>query len=118
MVGASFSGPIPPPAILAGYENIHKGAADRIIKMAEDQLSHRHTIEKNVINSNIKNEGKGMLLTFILNIVLMVAGFILLLFDKSIAGYFAIFVPTVFNVGNYIYNKGRENSVKKEDKEK
>ena len=34
---ASFSGPIPPPNILAGYNAIEPGLADRIMKMAEHQ---------------------------------------------------------------------------------
>ena len=38
---ASFSGPLPPPAALAKYEEIQPGAADRIISMAEKEQSHR-----------------------------------------------------------------------------
>lgn len=115
-MGTSFSGPIPPPALLSGYEEICKGAADRIIKMAEGQMSHRHKIEKRVIDSNIKHEGIGMWLAFFLSAGLMVAGFILLLLEKHAAvAYLAIFGPAVFNVGNYIYNKGKENSLKRED---
>lgn len=42
----SFSGPLPHPDLLAGYEISVPGAADRIIKMAEEEQSHRHLIEK------------------------------------------------------------------------
>lgn len=37
-VTATFKGPIPPPNILQGYENISPGFADRIIGMAEHAL--------------------------------------------------------------------------------
>jgi len=41
----SFSGPIPPPHILAEYENILPGAADRILAMSEKQSNHRQNLE-------------------------------------------------------------------------
>ena len=34
---AEFSGPIPPPSIIEGYERVLPGSADRIISMAEKQ---------------------------------------------------------------------------------
>lgn len=41
-----FSGPLPPPEILNGYEQVLPGSADRIIRMAEGQASHRQAIER------------------------------------------------------------------------
>ena len=41
-----FQGPLPPPAVLAQYENIHSGFADRIISMAETQAAHRQSLER------------------------------------------------------------------------
>jgi uncharacterized membrane protein len=35
VVAASFQGPLPPPSILRGYDEITPGAAERIIAMAE-----------------------------------------------------------------------------------
>lgn len=34
-IRSEFSGPMPPPSILSGYEKILPGAADRILSMAE-----------------------------------------------------------------------------------
>lgn len=45
------SGPIPDPMTLERYDQILPGAAERIIKMAEDQSTHRREIEKIVIIS-------------------------------------------------------------------
>lgn len=116
-VAASFSGPLPPPHILEGYEKIQSGAADRIIKMAEQQASHRQELEKSVIKSNIKNEHIGMWLAFTLTAGLMIFGGYLIMNDKDTIGYFAIFGPVVFHAANYIYNKKREeNSSEKEHK--
>ena len=38
----SFMGPIPPPGILAGYNNVIPNGADRVIMMAEKEQAHRH----------------------------------------------------------------------------
>lgn len=47
-----FSGPIPHPRILKGYEEILPGSADRILTMAENQSKHRQAIEAEVVHSN------------------------------------------------------------------
>ena len=62
--GAFFGGPIPPPDILAGYDQVVPGAADRIITMAETQSRHRQEIEKSIINSDIRNSKLGLWLGF------------------------------------------------------
>ena len=46
-VSQSFSGPLPPPEILRKFDEVVPGAAERIIKMAEDQSIHRKELEKN-----------------------------------------------------------------------
>jgi uncharacterized membrane protein len=44
----SFMGPIPPPGMLAEYNNVIPNGADRVIKMAEKEQAHRHNIEANI----------------------------------------------------------------------
>jgi uncharacterized membrane protein len=41
----SFSGPLPPPEILRGYETLVSGAADRILSIAEEDAKHLRQIE-------------------------------------------------------------------------
>ena len=41
VIAQQFSGPIPPPDALAQYNNIVPGAAERILKMAENQAAAR-----------------------------------------------------------------------------
>lgn len=45
----SFSGPIPPPAILEGYERLVPGAAARILNMAEAEAAHLRQIERDAL---------------------------------------------------------------------
>lgn len=63
---SSFSGPIPPPEILKGYNDIIDGGANRILIMTEMQLSHRISLEKDVIKQQQKQSGRGQIMGFIL----------------------------------------------------
>ena len=42
----SFSGPLPPPAMLSQYEQICPGFAERILLMAEREATNRHDLDK------------------------------------------------------------------------
>lgn len=74
----AFSGPIPPPAHLEQYERILPGAAERILKMAEEQSAHRRSLETKVIDSGVISSNRGLWFGFIIGL----AGF-------SIVGYSA-----------------------------
>ncbi len=56
-----YSGPLPRPEDLAKYDQIVPGAAERIIKMAEKEMQHRHATEDKL--------SKGMTITTYLSIV-------------------------------------------------
>lgn len=82
----SFSGPIPPPAILEQYNTIVPNAAERILKMAENQASHRHQIESKVIDSEIKNSRTGLHYGLIIGLAAIIGGTICTLKGFQIAG--------------------------------
>ncbi len=69
-----FSGPLPHPDILARYEQILQGAADRIISMAEAQSRHRQTLETEVIASDIKNSRIGLYCGLIIGLTAILSG--------------------------------------------
>lgn len=100
-----YSGPIPPAEELIKYEQACPGAADRIICMAENQATHRQGLEAKVIGSNVGNEKIGMYLAFILTFLMILVGTYLIMNNKSVIGFIAIFSPCLFQAGNYIYIK-------------
>lgn len=44
-----YSGPIPPPEILSGFEQIVPGAAERILAMAEENGKHQRDMEQKAL---------------------------------------------------------------------
>lgn len=89
------NGPLPPPSMLAGYEEVLSGAADRIVLMAESQQTHRHAIERMVISSNIANERLGTIVGGLLAVLGILGSFALLFLGKSIEGFAAVLLELV-----------------------
>lgn len=71
---SQFIGPIPPPEILSGYENIQAGFADRVIKMAEKQSEHRQKLEAEKLKYEGRDSLLGIFFAFIICISFIVAG--------------------------------------------
>lgn len=62
------SGPLPAPSILEQYEHIIPGAAERILKMAEEQSLHRRLLEARVVEHGIKSSQKGLFFGLIIGL--------------------------------------------------
>ena len=105
---ASFSGPIPPPALLEKYNEVIPNGAERIMAMAERQSAHRELLEARVVNGNVSNQTRGSYFAFAIVLVAIVAGFELIREGRNVAGLAAIIsaiggVATVF-----IYTKNEQ----------
>jgi uncharacterized membrane protein len=74
IVEQKFSGPIPHPDILAGYEKIVPGAAERIIQMAESEQKHRHCLENTALQADISEAKRGQILAFSIGSVVVAIG--------------------------------------------
>jgi len=97
-------GPLPSPEVLAGYEQIHPGAANRIIRMAEQQVKHRQSLEQKIVSSDHKIQSRAMNYSFFLTVLLFVFGVYLVIQDRSL-GYLAVFGPAVFHVSAFAYDR-------------
>jgi len=53
-----FEGPMPPPQLLAHYESICPGSADRMLKMAEQEADHRRKTETTIVDAQIQYNNK------------------------------------------------------------
>lgn len=111
---SSFSGPIPPPEILRGYNEIVSNGAERIMAMAEKQSNHRMQLEDLVIREELRQSRVGQIFGFILGIVgLGLATLLAILGHEVIAGIFGTTIilglVTVFVLGKKAQNKDLEN---------
>jgi len=72
-VASFFSGPLPSPEILEHYSRIIPDGADRIMRMAENQSTHRIKIEDKNIDAQIKESKRGQIFGLIIAIVVLMA---------------------------------------------
>lgn len=61
ILSASHEGPIPPPGLLAQYDQIAPGAAARIMNWAEEDLAHSRSMEREVLRTIAAERKRGQL---------------------------------------------------------
>jgi uncharacterized membrane protein len=111
------SSPLPPPSELASYNEIIPQGADRIMKMAEAQSSHRIEIEKKVILSQQGQESKGQFFGFVIGLVGLLCGSYTAISGQPIAGAVIGGVPLAGLVSVFLYSKHKDSSGREEKRE-
>lgn len=87
-----FSGPLPPPNLLKGYDDVVPGSAEKIIGQFIEQGEHRRTMEKVVITGDDRRANWGMIAAFSLAFI-SVAGSLYILNSRDDAvGLGALFL--------------------------
>lgn len=86
IITESFSGPIPPPTILEKYNLVVPDAANRIIRMAEEQAQHRRTLESKAIGIESRNSFFGLIAGFIIGMSGIVGGAIAIVGGHEVSG--------------------------------
>lgn len=113
---AEFSGPLPPPEILQGYERILPGSADRIISMAERQSEHRQALERKVVEGGIDQSRLGLVCAFAVAIFGLGIGlFTALKGQPFFGGAVSIFIIASL-VGAFIYGTRQQRERQKKDR--
>ncbi len=115
-----YSGPIPPPNFLKGYQEVIPDAPERILKMAENIQAYQIEGQREIIKQNgmnIVNSFKAnrslQIFAFILIVLLIVTGFVLTLTGHDaiggvIFGTTIVGVATVFIVGKIKERKSED----------
>jgi uncharacterized membrane protein len=110
----SYTSPIPPPSVLAQYDEILPGCADRILKMAESQERHRHNMESSVVRSNIMNERLGLFAALTLALILTLGSIGLIAINRPVEGLSIVLGETIVLVGSFYYAQHRLRQERKE----
>lgn len=85
-ISQKFSGPLPPPEMLAQYEDVVPGAAERIIVITEEQHRHRMSVETQwltLIREGIRMEAVGQYSALIIAIASAVVAIVRAITDPS-----------------------------------
>ena len=115
-IATSFQGPFPPPDYLAEYEKRFPGSAERIIKWAENEQSHRMTVEKEYFFRPGKQASKGQFFGFVLAVLGMVFSSFLVWQGFDVKG--TIFAGTIMLALAALFVTGRSSRPPKKKKSK
>jgi uncharacterized membrane protein len=111
-----FSGPLPPPNVLARYNEVVTNGAERIMGMAERQSAHRESLESQIVAGNLANSKRGTLYGFIIAMVTIICGSVLIYTGHNDAyGLATILAPLAGLVTVFFYSAEKQ---KKERTEK
>jgi uncharacterized membrane protein len=74
----SFSGPIPPPALLKEYEEALPGCAERLVQMAEREQGSRHVDNRKLVH----NDRMRVVFAFLISLALIAAATLAIFFNQ------------------------------------
>jgi len=109
-----FSGPLPPPSLLARYNDVVPNGAERILAMAERQSAHREKLEAQVVAGNLESQRRGSLYAFLLALVAIVGGIFLIHEGKSASGLATVISALAGLVSIFFYSQHRQSKERAE----
>ncbi len=110
----AFSGPLPPPAILAQYDALVPGTAARILETAEGQTRHRQSLERAAIEHDITQARRGLTYGFVVVCLCLVLSAAFVFTGHDQAGI-AVVVTTLGTVaGTFIFGTQRRQAERRE----
>ncbi len=112
-----YSGPIPHPDILLGYEEVVPGSAKQIISMAKDEMKHRHLTETKIVDSNISRAWWGLVAGFTLSIVAIAGGLIVVAMGHDTAGATIATAGIATLAGVFVYGTTMKHHERKQGKQ-
>jgi len=101
-ISATYSGPLPPPGWLQGYERVLAGAADRILALTEREATGRQRVVETAAKNRRVDSRRGPLFAFVLAVLFGLGGFWLIAHDKSASGLALIAVDLVGLVSVFV----------------
>lgn len=116
LTAITFSGPLPPAGQLQAYEQVVKGSADRIIKMAEEEAIHRRAQEERLVKSSCGDSRLGLWLGFIIGMGALLLSGIIALFANTTAGSLLAFTSISSLVGVFVYGSRQKRQQQENDK--
>ena len=105
---AFFSGPLPPPQVLEGYERTLPGLADRITTMAEQTAQHRRDMERKREDRDTKVELRGQVFGFVIALSSFTAGAVLIAIGRPVYGMTALLAAVAGLSGLFIWSRSKK----------
>lgn len=117
VVSESTTGPLPPPSMVRGYEEVLPGAADRIFTLMERQSAHRQELERTALNRNSDSRDRGQKFAFSLCALVVVGGFIAIYLGHSVTGMASLLIAVGGIASTFLATRQRQQRELREKRE-
>lgn len=102
---SSFQGPLPPPSMLADYDKIIPGSAERILAMTEHEQKSRTCSKDQALNGAISKDKRGQWMGFVITFAVLIIASVFAwkgntLFAGTLIGLDLLGLAAVFVVGH------------------
>lgn len=108
--GIQYSGPLPPPAMLRGYDDVLPGAADRIVSLVERQQEHRHAMETQHLVGSQRAETRGMIAAVAIAVFVSGGGMVLAWNGRELAGLVSVIAPLTALVSVFVIGRLKQSA--------
>lgn len=99
----SYESPLPPPQVLAQYNVVSPGLADRIVEWTQTQTAHRMRLEDAVVFGDVRRANWGLVLGFAVAIAFWGESFWLVIHRAIYAGAAFGGAPLATLAGCFVY---------------
>lgn len=108
-----YSGPLPPPQMLAEFDKVHPGTAERIITLTEKEQAHRHRMQEYGLKSSKRTEFTGTLIGGFALLASIAAAVGVTIYGEPWVGAAFVAIPVMGAIKKLI--DGRDNSRPEKD---
>jgi uncharacterized membrane protein len=103
VVGAHYSGPLPPPRMLEEYNSVLPGLAERIVNLAENDQRHVHKMDRGYLVLRFTGQVAALLIA----LAGLVIGGLLIADGHNIEGLTALIIGLAPVIGAFLYRQIR-----------
>ena len=111
---ASYSGLLPPPEMLARYNDAVENGAERIVRLVENQSAHRIELENKALDADIGRGKLGLRAGIALMLMAFGLGGYLVYANDVMWGVIVVCVTVAFIGGAFIYGTASQRQERKE----
>jgi uncharacterized membrane protein len=102
-----FRGPLPHPDVLAGYDRVQAGLAERVVRMAEKEQDHRHALDDKFVDAEVKFGSRGQVFVLIVALAFLAAALVLGLAGQTAAAVAVTGIDLAAVVAPFLWRKTR-----------
>ena len=95
--------PLPHPAAFREYDAVHRGAADRILAMAENQQAQRHELTMKEVENRGRRDSLGIVALVLITVVVCAAAAFFAFMQQPLFGFLSIGGTIALITGGLVY---------------